>query len=70
MTTARYNWRSSQTHYDSTTHTYTISVQEGTMGALAAPAYAGTLAVRGTISVSSVPTGAPAGADMGLYSGG
>ena len=52
----------SQTHYDSTTHTYTISVQEGTMGALAAPAYAGTLAVRGTISVSSVPTGAPAGA--------
>ena len=51
----------SQTHYDSTAHTYTISVQEGTMGALAAPAYAGTLAVRGTISVSSVPTGAPAG---------
>ena len=52
------------TNYASTTLTYTISVQEGTMGTLTAPAYASTdLSLSGSgQAVATGPSGAPDGA--------
>ena len=48
--------------YTPTTEDISIALSEGTMGDLTAPAYAASLAVMGTVSVTTQPSGEPDGA--------
>ena len=55
----------SATGYSDKTHTYTVTVNEGTLGTLTGPAYSGSLrAGGGSLSVSTAPGGTPQGVSV------